>query len=168
MPSINDSVFCDGECGACEYERYVSQPELLRIARSAANAFRERISCLNDDLREEFADRDDIGDMIANYTYLLEEHRKVIAGATHTSPPTAKETDDSGTAREAEVRRFKENFGRFFSLRAEAKIQLAIDILQHVGETWDEGRLVSYPKRTPSFDEFVSNLADKLHEIRWK
>ncbi len=168
VASINDSVFCDGECGACEYERYGSQPELLRIARSAANAFRERISCLQDDLREEFADQNEIQDMIANYTYLLNEHRKVIASATRTSPLAANDTDDSGTAHERNVRKLKENFGRFFSLRPEAKIQLALDILWHVSNEWNEDAIVSYPKRMPSFDEWLANLSHRLHQIEWK
>jgi hypothetical protein len=28
--TINDSNFCDGECGACEYQRYTSQPALMK------------------------------------------------------------------------------------------------------------------------------------------
>ena len=56
-------------------------PELLAMARSARNAFRERISCLKDDLREEFGDHDDIENQIANYTYLLKKCDEVIAKA---------------------------------------------------------------------------------------
>src|SRR2546430_1728915 len=46
-----------------EAEAYVdlfaTAPDLLRIAESAANAFEERISCLKDELKEEFCDEDD-------------------------------------------------------------------------------------------------------------
>ncbi len=56
-------------------------PDLLRCAESAANAFRERISCLKDELREDFCDADDINDQIGNYQWLLDQHRKVIAKA---------------------------------------------------------------------------------------
>lgn len=170
VETINDSCFRDGECGGCEYARYVSQTELLRIARSAANSFTERISCLKDELREDFADTDDIEDQIANYSYLLDQHRKVIANATRCASFAMNETatDDTSTADEREVRKFKESFERFFSLRAEAQIQLAIDILWHVSANWDGDNLVSYPKRMPSFDEFVSALGDKLRQIEWK
>ena len=53
-------------------------PNLLRIAESAANAFKERISCLKDELLEDFCDVDDINDQIDNYQWLLDEHEKVI------------------------------------------------------------------------------------------
>jgi len=29
VETVNDSVFGDGECNSCEYERYKSQPHLL-------------------------------------------------------------------------------------------------------------------------------------------
>ena len=29
VATVNDSLFRDGECNACEYQRYRSQPELL-------------------------------------------------------------------------------------------------------------------------------------------
>ena len=62
--------------------RLIAQaPELLRVAGSAANAFKERISCLQDELQEDYCDEDDIKYQIGSYTYLLEEHRKVIARA---------------------------------------------------------------------------------------
>src|SRR5438270_7469073 len=35
VETINDSRFRDGECGPCEYERYRSQPELLRACEYA-------------------------------------------------------------------------------------------------------------------------------------
>lgn len=55
--------------------------DLLRIARSAASAFEERISALKDELLEEFCDVDDINDQIGNYQWLLDQHEKVIARA---------------------------------------------------------------------------------------
>ena len=145
-------------------------PGLLRIAVSATVAFEERISCLRDDLKGGFCDVDDISDQIGNYQWLLDDHRKVIATATGIVPPaaTGTATDGTSTAAEDEVRKFKENFGQFFSLRAEAKIQLALDILWHVSAYWDEDNLVSYPKRMPSFNEFVSALGEKLHRITRK
>lgn len=62
-------------------ELFALAPELLRVARSAATAFEERISCLKDDLRERFGDPEDINDKIGNYQYLLDEHRKILAKA---------------------------------------------------------------------------------------
>ncbi len=35
VESINDSAFHDGECGSCEYQRYTSQPDLMRACSLA-------------------------------------------------------------------------------------------------------------------------------------
>jgi uncharacterized Fe-S cluster-containing protein len=35
IASINDSNFQEGECGACEYQRYRSQPRLLEACKGA-------------------------------------------------------------------------------------------------------------------------------------
>lgn len=31
VETVNDSAFCDGECGPCEYLRYKTQPEVLEV-----------------------------------------------------------------------------------------------------------------------------------------
>ena len=56
-------------------------PDLLTFAQSVSNAFRERLSCLRDELLEDFVDRDDVNDEIANYEYLLKHAGAVIANA---------------------------------------------------------------------------------------
>ena len=71
----------------------------------------------------------------------------------------------------AEVRgraKLKQQFDRYCSLRLEQKIRLAMDILHDVDDTWDHDNLESYPDDMPSFDEFLSDLGDKLYEIAWK
>lgn len=70
-------------------------------------------------------------------------------------------------AERRKIAAFQDQFTRFFSLGGEARIQLALDILWHVALKWNEDDIVSYPKNMPSFDEFLTNLASKLHEIRW-
>ena len=58
-----------------------SAPELLDMARSARNAFEERISCLKDELLEDFADTEDIQDQLGHYRCLLKKCEAVIAKA---------------------------------------------------------------------------------------
>ncbi len=36
VETVNDSLFRDGECNGCEYERYASQPKLLRACAAVA------------------------------------------------------------------------------------------------------------------------------------
>jgi hypothetical protein len=69
------------ESVAADARLIAETPNLLRIAESAANAFEERISCLQDELLEDFCDADDVMDQIGNYQCLLDQHRKVIARA---------------------------------------------------------------------------------------
>lgn len=56
---------------------------------------------------------------------------------------------------------------RYFNLGLEAKIQLAIDVLQDVSLSWDHDKLAAYPDDLPSFDELVVDLRNKLCAIRW-
>jgi hypothetical protein len=65
------------KCSTCG--RNHAHDDLVRIARSAANAFEERISCLRDELKDAIDDHDDINDQIANYQHLLDEHRRFLA-----------------------------------------------------------------------------------------
>jgi hypothetical protein len=38
VKTVNDGVFRDGECNGCEYQRYRSQPDLLRACQEVAAA----------------------------------------------------------------------------------------------------------------------------------
>ena len=67
-------------------------PDLLDMARSARNAFEERISCLREEREEVLDDTDDeeccedLDDQIGNYEYLLRKAEAVIAKATVAAP----------------------------------------------------------------------------------
>ena len=63
-------------------------PDLLDMARSARNAFEERISCLREERQEVLDETDDeeccedLDDQIGNYEYLLAKAEAVITKAT--------------------------------------------------------------------------------------
>lgn len=90
VSSVNDGVFRGGECDACEYHRYNTQPELLQTVKSCVVAFGERLSCLNDELKEDFADEDDINDQIGNYEYLVDMCNRAIANGSSMFYPLYK------------------------------------------------------------------------------
>ncbi len=78
VESVNGGKFRDGECNACEYGRYQTQPELVSVVRSCRVAFEERISCLKEELAAGYADRDDIRVQIGNYKYLVKRCESVL------------------------------------------------------------------------------------------
>lgn len=60
------------------------------------------------------------------------------------------------------------SLARYFSLRPEDRIRLAMDILHDIDNDWDHDGLVHYPKELPSFDEYLADIGGKLYAIRWK
>jgi hypothetical protein len=56
-------------------------PELIELAKSARNAFAERIASLKEQLLEASFDTDDINDQIGHYQYLKKKVEGVIAKA---------------------------------------------------------------------------------------
>jgi hypothetical protein len=61
----------------------------------------------------------------------------------------------------------RERFERYPALRGEDKIRLALDILFHVSDEWDQVPLEHYPEELGNFDEFLYSLMLKLRAIRW-
>jgi hypothetical protein len=45
VETVNDSTFCDGECGPCEYERYQSQPILREHLRTLIELSSAVVGC---------------------------------------------------------------------------------------------------------------------------
>jgi hypothetical protein len=81
VESINDSLFGEGECGACEYLRYRTQPELLRLTISLRNACEDRISILEEEREEGTGDPDDIQDQIDHWTVLQRRCEQALTQA---------------------------------------------------------------------------------------
>ena len=81
----------DGEARA-NARLIAAAPDLLEMARSARNAFEERISCFREERQEVLDETDDeecceeIDAQIGNYEYLLEKAEAVIAKATIAAP----------------------------------------------------------------------------------
>jgi len=63
---------------------------------------------------------------------------------------------------------FSRLFKGYGSLRAEAKIRLAMAILYDVNDAWDHDNIIAYPDDMPSFDEFLADIGHSLYSIRWK
>jgi hypothetical protein len=81
VETVNDSLFREGECDGCEYQRYCSQPELLRLARSFQCSCEERLSILRDErgIFDEEEAAKDIDDQIGHWTTLLERCDAILA-----------------------------------------------------------------------------------------
>jgi hypothetical protein len=78
---INDSLFGEGECGACEYLRYRTQPELLRLTIALRNACDDRISILEEEREKGMGDPDDVQDQIDHWKVLQRRCEEVLAEA---------------------------------------------------------------------------------------
>ncbi len=64
VETVNDSLFRDGECNGCEYERYRSQPELRELVQAYRQECADQIQQHRDDLKEDYGDPDDLQEMI--------------------------------------------------------------------------------------------------------
>ena len=73
VETITDSVFSEGECGPCEYRRYVTQPVLLELARTFRQECSDRIRQYRDDLEEDFGDPDDIQEAVGYWKDLRDQ-----------------------------------------------------------------------------------------------
>lgn len=47
VETVNDSLFHEGECNACEYHRYKTQPALHKAANLALDEFGEMLDLMN-------------------------------------------------------------------------------------------------------------------------
>ncbi len=83
-PVAKVELLCSESIEAANARLIATSPDLLRLARSAANAFEERLSCLSDERQElveagiDDEDLSDIDDQIGHYEALLAGHRKVL------------------------------------------------------------------------------------------
>lgn len=93
VETINDSHFRDGECGSCEYERYKSQPRLLKFAGFLRCVCEERLSALQEERdelgppppSEEDGWFDDIDDQMGHYGKLLELAKRALSETSESS-----------------------------------------------------------------------------------
>lgn len=81
VSTINDSCFRDGECGACEYRRYASQPELLTIAEAFRQECSDQVQQHQDDLKEDFGDADDLQEQVEYWKQRREQCDAAITKA---------------------------------------------------------------------------------------
>jgi hypothetical protein len=86
VETVNDSLFREGECDACEYLRYRTQSGLLRLARTFRSVCEGRISILENERAVLDADTEELDDQIAHWSALRERCERALAESAGTHP----------------------------------------------------------------------------------